>query len=156
VDRREPIREVLGMRRLVVLIAVVVALGSVSARGVADSPFKVIVNPTVKGSQIQRATLSSIFLKQVPRWGDGSPVHPVDQSMRSPVRMSFAADVLQRPLVEVQIYWSRKMGTGVAPPPVKPTDEEVAAYVAATPGSIGYVSSALPLPDGVRPLAIID
>jgi ABC-type phosphate transport system substrate-binding protein len=132
----------------------VLAVGLVPSVG-ADSAYRIIVHPGVKGSQIPRATLSSIFLKQAPRWGDGSPVQPVDQSMRSPIRQSFAADVLQRPLVEVQIFWTRRMATGVTPPPVKQTDEEIVAYVAATPGSIGYVSSTLELPDSVRSITII-
>jgi ABC-type phosphate transport system substrate-binding protein len=122
----------------------------------AEANYRVIVHPGVKGNQIPRATLTSIFLKQAPKWGDGSPVQPVDQSMRSPVRQSFAADVLQRPLVELQMFWSRRMATGVTPPPVKQTDADVVAYVAATPGSIGYVSAATALPDSVRPIAIVE
>ena len=122
----------------------------------AESAYRVIVHSQVKGSQIPRAILSSIFLKQAPRWGDGSPVQPVDQSMRSPIRRSFAAEVMQRPLMELQIFWSRRMATGVAPPPVKQTDQEVVAFVAATPGSIGYVSSGQPLPESVRQIAIVE
>jgi ABC-type phosphate transport system substrate-binding protein len=122
----------------------------------AEANYRVIVHPGVKGNQIPRATLTSIFLKQAPKWGDGSPVQPVDQSMRSPVRQSFAADVLQRPLVELQMFWSRRMATGVTPPPVKQTDADVVAFVAATPGSIGYVSAATALPDSVRPIAIVE
>jgi ABC-type phosphate transport system substrate-binding protein len=123
---------------------------------VGEANYRVIVHPGVKGNQIPRATLSSIFLKQAPKWGDGSTVQPVDQSMRSPVRQSFAADVLQRPLVELQMFWSRRMATGVTPPPVKQTDEDVVAYVAATPGSIGYVSATATLPDSVRSIAIVE
>jgi ABC-type phosphate transport system substrate-binding protein len=110
----------------------------------------------VKGSQIPRAALSSIFLKQAPRWGDGSAVLPVDQSVRSPVRHSFSNDVLQQGLVEVQVYWQRKMASGLTPPPVKTSDEEIVAFVASTPGAIGYVSSSTPLPDSVREVAIIN
>jgi ABC-type phosphate transport system substrate-binding protein len=132
------------------LVAVLVSLAG------AESSYRVIVHPGVKGSKIPRATLTSIFLKQAPRWGDGSPVLPVDQSMRSTVRRSFAADVMQRPLMELQIFWSRRMATGVQPPPVKQTDEEIVAFVAATPGSIGYVSAEQALPDSVRQIAIIE
>jgi ABC-type phosphate transport system substrate-binding protein len=137
-----------------VVLAALVAGGSVPTAG-ADAAYRVIVHPQVKGSQIQRATLSSIFLKQAPRWGDGSPVQPVDQSMRSRIRQSFVADVMQQPMVELQVFWSHKMATGVTPPPVKQTDEDVIAFVATTPGAIGYVSSATPLPEGVRPIAIV-
>ena len=122
----------------------------------ADQSYRIIVNPSVKGSQIPRTTLNSIFLKQAPRWADGSPVQPVDQSFRSHVRQSFAADVHQRPLMELQIFWTRRMADGVTPPPVKQSDDEIVAYVARTPGAIGYVSSATPLPDTVRAVAIIE
>jgi ABC-type phosphate transport system substrate-binding protein len=121
----------------------------------AESSYRIVVHSQVKGSQIPRAILSSIFLKQAPRWGDGQPVQPVDQSMRSRVRRSFVSDVLQQPMVEVQIFWSRKMAAGVTPPPVKQTDQDVLAFVAATPGAIGYVSTAIPLPEGVREIAVV-
>jgi ABC-type phosphate transport system substrate-binding protein len=146
----------LGKRRQAVLVLMAVLLAAVVPLAGADSGYRVIVHPGVKGSQIPRATLSSIFLKQAPRWSDGTPVLPVDQSMRSPVRMSFAAEVLQRPMVEVQIFWSRRMATGVTPPPVKQSDQEIVAFVASTPGSIGYVSSAQPLPETVRQVAIVE
>lgn len=146
----------MGTRTRAVLGVLALLATGLVPLAVADAPYRIVVHPAVKGSQIPRATLSSIFLKQAPRWGDGSPVLPVDQSMRSPIRQSFAADVLQKPMVEVQVFWSRRMATGVTPPPVKQTDEEIIAYVASHPGSIGYVSSNVPLPESVRTVAIID
>ena len=143
-------------KRLTVLVFSAAVVAGLAPAAVAEANYRVIVHPGVKGSQIPRATLTSIFLKQAPRWGDGSLVQPVDQSMRSSVRQSFAADVLQRPLVELQMFWSRRMATGVTPPPVKQNDEEVVAFVAATPGSIGYVSKVTALPDSVRLIAIVE
>ena len=140
-----------------VVVAFMVAVGAgLAPAAFAEASYRVIVHPGVKGTQIPRSTLSSIFLKQAPKWGDGSPVQPVDQSMRSSVRQSFAADVLQRTLVELQMFWSRRMATGVTPPPVKQTDADVLAFVASTPGSIGYVSATVTLPDTVRPIAIVE
>ncbi len=138
---------------LFVLAVAALAVGAVQVVS-ADVPFRVIVHPQVKGTQIPRAALSSIFLKQAPKWGDGSTVLPVDQSVRSPVRRSFSSDVLQQGLVEVQVYWQRKMAKGLTPPPVKTSDEEIVSFVASTPGAIGYVSSSTPLPDSVREVAI--
>jgi ABC-type phosphate transport system substrate-binding protein len=136
-----------------VLAAAVLAVGAAPVVS-ADAPFRVIVHPQVKGSQIPRAALSSIFLKQAPKWGDGSTVLPVDQSVRSAVRRSFSSDVLQQGLVEVQVYWQRKMAKGLTPPPVKTSDEEIVSYVASTPGAIGYVSSSTLLPDSVKMVEI--
>ena len=122
----------------------------------ADASFRVIVHPQVKGSQIPRSALTSIFLKQAPKWGDGTVVRPVDQSVQSLVRRSFSGDVLQQGIVEVQVYWQRKMSAGVVPPPVKTSDEDVVAFVASTPGAIGYVSAGAPLPDSVREVSVVD
>jgi len=120
----------------------------------ADASFRVIVHPQVKGSQIPRSALTSIFLKQAPKWGDGTVVRPVDQSVQSLVRRSFSGDVLQQGIVEVQVYWQRKMSAGVVPPPVKTSDEEIVSFVASTPGAIGYVSAATALPDSVKAIEI--
>lgn len=136
-----------------VLAAAVLAVGAAPVAS-ADATYRVIVHPQVKGSQIPRAALTSIFLKQAPKWGDGSTVLPVDQSVRSPVRKAFSSDVLQQGLVEVQVYWQRKMAGGVTPPPVKTSDEEIVSFVASTPGAIGYVSSSTPLPDSVKMVEI--
>jgi len=143
-----------ALRRAFILALALGTAASASPSVSADVPFRVIVHPQVKGSQIPRAALSSIFLKQAPRWGDGSPVQPIDQSVQSSVRKSFSADVLQQGIVAVQVYWQRKMSNGVVPPPVKTSDEEVVAYVASTPGAIGYVSAATPLPDSVKPVEV--
>jgi ABC-type phosphate transport system substrate-binding protein len=138
----------------------VLAVSSVLAGAVpllsAEAPFRVIVHPQVKGSEITRASLGALFLKQAPRWADGSAVLPVDQSVRSPVRRTFTLTVLRQGLVEVQVYWQRRMSAGVIPPPVKASDEEVLSFVASTPGAIGYVSATTPLPEGVRAVQLAD
>ena len=59
-------------------------------------------------------------------------------------------------VAEVQIYWQRRMTQGVTPPPVKTSDQEVVAFVASTPGAIGYVTAVTPLPEGVRAIELAD
>lgn len=144
------------MRRLVLsLLAALILYGFVSPVVAAtDASVRIVVHPQVKGTQIPRAVLSSIFLKQAPRWADGSAVLPVDQSVKSPVRSAFSNRLLGMPLMDVQIYWQRRMSAGVTPPPVKVSDEEVLAYVAANAGAIGYVSSTTPLPETVKAIDI--
>jgi ABC-type phosphate transport system substrate-binding protein len=138
------------------LVAGALAVAATAPVVFAEAPYRVIVHPQVKGTQMARASLSSIFLKQAPRWSDGRAVLPVDQSVRSSVRKSFSNDVLQQGIVEVQVYWQRRMSNGVTPPPVKASDEEVLLFVASTPGAIGYVSAATPLPDSVKTIDITD
>ena len=140
------------------LSALVVAVLAAGAAPVvsADARYRVIVHPQVKGNQIPRAALSSIFLKQASKWGDGRVAQPVDQSVRSPVRSAFSNSVLQQGIVEVQVYWQRRMARGQVPPPVKTSDEDIVAFVASTPGAIGYVTAGTPLPDSVREVAVVN
>lgn len=146
----------MGKRSHAVLVLAALVASGLAATAGADASYRIVVNPSVKGSQIPRATLNSIFLKQAPRWGDGSPVQPVDQSFRSRVRQSFVNEVHQRPVMEMQIFWNRRMQTGVTPPPVKQSDEEILAFVATTPGAIGYVTAETPLPETVREIAVVE
>jgi ABC-type phosphate transport system substrate-binding protein len=140
-----------------VLVLVLVLVAGVRLASTADEQFRVIVNPQVKGSQIPKAALASIFLKQATRWGDGSLVFPVDQSMRAPVRQAFSTRVIGKPIEGVQAYWTRRFAEGNAwPPPVKSSDADVISYVASTAGAIGYVSSSTALPDSVREVAVLD
>lgn len=144
------------MRRLLVFVVSLSCLGVVGDALAGEGSFRVIVHHQVKGSQIARGVLSSIFLKRAPKWNDGSAIVPVDQSVRSEVRKSFSGDVLSQGVVEVQIYWQRRMSMGMVPPPVKASDAEVVAFVASTPGAIGYVSPAAVLPETVRPVELTD
>ena len=57
--------------RLAALLVIAVLVATFVPAVSADASYRVIVHPQVKGTQIPRATLSSIFLKQAPKWGDG-------------------------------------------------------------------------------------
>lgn len=139
----------------VVAFSLAVAIGGASPAA-GEASFQVIVHRDVQGTQIPRADLSAIFLKDALRWGDGRRVEPVDQSLRSPVRKDFSEAVLQKSVDGIQLLWSRKVTRGVMPPVVKSTDEEVIAHVAENEGAIGYVSAGVPLPPTVKVLDIIE
>jgi ABC-type phosphate transport system substrate-binding protein len=142
-------------RLFIFAVVAVVGLSAGPAAAIqADAPVRIVVHPQVKGAQVPRSTLAAIFLKQAPRWGDGVPVIPVDQSVKSPVRNLFSSRILNQPLMDVQIYWQRKMSAGITPPPVKVSDEDVLAFVASTPGAIGYVAAGTPIPDSVKAIEI--
>jgi ABC-type phosphate transport system substrate-binding protein len=150
-------KEVSILRRLLLCAFALSGLWlAVQTSADAATPYHVIVNREVKGGRISRVALSSIFLRQAPRWADGSPIVPVDQSVQSEVRRSFSGDILSQGVVEVQIYWQRRMARGMTPPPVKASDEEVVRFVASNPGAIGYVTAATPLPESVRLVELTD
>ncbi|HVQ30912.1 MAG TPA: hypothetical protein VMV21_15080 [Vicinamibacteria bacterium] len=121
----------------------------------AADDFQVIVNAASPATEVERAEVARFFLRQSLKWSDGQAVLPVDQSSRSAVRDAFSRLVLKQPLPAVDTYWQRQIASGRAfPPPVKTSDAEVLAYVAATPGAIGYVVGGLNLTPGVKLLRL--
>lgn len=145
-----------SVRRRVSRLAVPVVL-LLCAVSDAEELFKVVAHPSIPGGQIKRETLAAVFLKQVPRWGDGTPVQPVDQSTQSPVRQSFSDAVLKQTVLAVQNYWRQQISGGrVRPPVVKASDAEVAAFVKATKGAVGYVSVGFATDEGVKLIRIVE
>jgi hypothetical protein len=144
------------------LLTVVIVIGALAALEAADFsspatlPFQVVAHPEVEGTRIPRATLSSVFLKEVVRSGDGELTRPVDQSMSSPLRAEFTEQVLTVPVDGIQRFWHRRIMKGISPPPVRSSDEAVLKYVAGNQGAIGYVSAGTALPAGVKALEVVD
>lgn len=139
-------------KRSVITIAFVF-LAAVSG---GEEPYTVIVNPANPATQIKRSALAVIFKKEMVRWNDGSPIVPVDQSARAPVRSAFSNLALGEPVVAVLAYWQRRMAQGRLPPVVKSSDDEVVAFVRANRGAIGYVSAQVTLDGTVKSLKLVD
>lgn len=148
------------MRRtsIIALSFIVLSLALVGSNSAvpADDSFVVIVHSETNGDQLPKVILSAIFLRKAPRWEDGLDVRPVDQSMSSPLRAAFTTAVLDMPVNGLQRFWSDEIEKGVQPPPVKSTDEEIIAYVASTPGAIGYVTAGAALPEAVKTMRVVD
>ena len=144
----------------------VAALLMSAALGVAGSPtaeegsYVVIVAASNPASSIKRQELARLFLKKTGRWSHGGGVTPVDQSAGSPVRNAFTRAVLavegMGQISAVQNFWLQQVYSGRStPPPVKATDAEVIAFVASTPGAVGYVGAA-PSAGGVKVLTVTE
>jgi hypothetical protein len=94
-------------------------------------------------------------LKNVTKWANGTVALPVDQSLTSPARVAFSKDVFDQPVVAIQAYWQEEIAQGrQGPPPVKASDAEVTAFVAANVGAIGYVSADTILPGNTKVLKV--
>jgi ABC-type phosphate transport system substrate-binding protein len=124
------------------LIAGCAAAFCIAAAPVAAQDFKVIVNSASGVSELPAATVSKIFLKETTKFPSGSAAVPVDQGKTSPVRAAFSKAVVGRPVSAVETYWQQQIFSGKEnPPAAKGSDDDVIAFVKATPGAIGYVSA---------------
>lgn len=142
---------------LVALLGLALGLAGAATLRAQTVGFKIIVPIANPATKIRRADAAAFFLRKAVRWGHGPAALPVDQSMTSAIRARFSDKVLGQPLVAVRTYWQQQMFSGtLKPPPVKTSDEDVIAFVAADPGAVGYVADTVTLPATVKELAVID
>lgn len=120
--------------------------------------FVLIANAANPATTISKLDAARIFLKKTRAWPGGGPsADPVDQRDASPARKEFLAVVIRKDAAAMSAYWQSQLFVGrTTPPPVKGSDAEVVAFVAAAKGGIGYVSSGLALPATVKAITLGD
>jgi hypothetical protein len=125
---------------------------------VAEAPtYHVVVNTQNPVSEMPRADVSKMFLKQITKWPDGRIVVPVDQSANSDVRAVFCTGVHQRSPQAIQSYWQKEIfSRRGAPPFVKVGDDEVMAFVVSNAAAIGYVGGDAKISPGLKILRLKD
>ena len=133
------------------------AAPAASAAAVARG-FVVIANAANPATTLSKADVMRIFLKKMRVWpGGGPPAEPVDQRDLSPARKEFLSAVLGKDAAGMNAYWQSQLFVGrTTPPPVKASDADVIAFVAATRGGIGYVSAGETLPATVKAITLGD
>jgi ABC-type phosphate transport system substrate-binding protein len=101
----------------------------------------VIVHPSVVVDRLDVTELRAIFLGSMTRWSDGSSIVPITMSV-GPVQQAFVEGVLEKRVDLFTRYWLHIAFHGRGVPPRAVSQEAVVvAFVAATPGAVGYVSA---------------
>jgi hypothetical protein len=107
----------------------------------AQAGVAVIANPSVADADSK--IIKKIFLNKANQIA-GEFCTPVDQSFQSPVRAEFVHKVLGQTMEDNHAYWTEQIFTGQGIPPKEiENDAKVKAFVASTPGAVGYVNEAL-------------
>jgi TonB family protein len=133
--------------------AATVAAMCMSTIVVAQSGYRVVVNPSNPVSSLSKNEVTKLFLEKT-SWDSGAPAAPVDLLAVSPVREGFSKDVLGLSVTEaVDRIRETARAAGGNPPPAMASDREVLAYVRLKPGAIGYVSLAADI-TGVKVIAV--
>ena len=144
------------MYAAILLVLALVAPSTTPAAADQQAGYVVIVNEANDIATLSAGELSRMFLKKTNRWDSGLDVVPVDLPEDAPVRAAFSAAVHGKPVAAIHAYWQQQIFSGRAVPPTeKPSDDQVVAFVRATPGAVGYVASSTPLTTGVRRLQVI-
>lgn len=146
------------MKKLPVLLAVFLffSLSSIpKALSQGDPGYLVIVNQSNPVISLSKKQVSNMLLRQITKWEDGKRVEPADLPEKSGVRKDFTKDVHGRSISSINSYWEKQVKGGLnLPTPTFDTDMDVIEYVKSRPGAIGYVSSAVNLPDEVKSITL--
>lgn len=136
-------------RWITITLAALAAAALRTAPAVAqDEGFVVIVNTANPVTALSRQQVTDIFMKKTAQWAHGGDVHPVDQPAVAPVRDAFSRAVHGKPASAVASWWGQQMFSGRAvPPPQRPTDRAVVAFVREDALGIGYVTTGTPVQD---------
>ena len=141
-------------RLALAVIALAIAAPPVAAQA---GGYRVIVNAANPVTQLSRQDLSKMFLKKLRAWKGAGEVQPVDLGEDATARQAFSREVHRKDVRAVKAYWQQLIFTGQGAPPVeKGSDDEVIAFVARSPASIGYVSAAATLGPGVKLVHVVE
>lgn len=134
---------------LAVLLLLCGASASVADAATAPETFVLVAHPDVPRESLDKKTVSRIFLGKKTRWDGGLPVVPV-VLREGDLHESFVEAMLDRTASKYEVFWKQAVFTGRGIPPRSFADEaELLAFVAATPGAVGYVSAGASL-EGVK------
>ena len=105
----------------------------------ATEQIAVIVSLAHPEEAVSRAELNRIYERRRRFWSNGTRIVPINLSAEHPVRLQFSRLIFDKLPRDMQDYWNTRYFQGVSPPYVLASEDAVLAFVASTPGSIGYV-----------------
>lgn len=112
---------------------------------------ELIVHPSVKVETIQLKELRAIYAMRRSQWQDGAQVHLAVYNNDHELHREFSKELLAVFPHQLQTRWDKLVYSGRAAPPARFTTEAaMIAYVASTPGAVGYIGSHSSVPDTVK------
>ncbi len=102
----------------------------------------VITHPSVSDKSISKSDLKKIYLGTKIKWGNKKKIHFVTLKSGDGHKSLLKAYINKTPS-QFKNYWKKRVFTGKGKMPKSfKSDKEMIAYVAKTPGAIGYISTA--------------
>ena len=143
-----------SVHRLPALLIVAGLAAATASQARGQEEVAVIAHPAVGQDTLSKGELLDYYTGDIERWPDGSRVVVKDLKEKGAVRDRFYRFLGKRPS-RMKSIWLRNMLSGEGDPPESvATEQELLARVAATPGALGFVSSAR-VTDQVRVLILI-
>jgi len=126
----------------IVTLLITLLLATAAAADVSDR-LVVVAHPEVPVDAISLRELQRIYLGKSTRWAGGERIRPVLVEDESALGV-FVTEYLARTEENFSVYWKRMVFTGKGRPPrAFATHDELAFFVRATPGAIGFLPAGM-------------
>jgi hypothetical protein len=136
-----------------ILSVATLAAATLAAAPAAAGAELVVVNPDCNAAMISAGELKALYGGRKRSLPDGERMEILVLA-DSPIHERFLADYLGSTPDQFSTYWERLVFIGQGKLPRSfASEKELLAYVAATPGAIGYIDAGTPH-DGVKVLTI--
>ena len=133
---------------------VVLALAAVLlAAGAARAGVVVVAHPGVPADAVGAGELQDMVLGKTGAWSDGTAVKPAVLS-GGPAAEEFLKTYVKKSPSQFGTFWKKAVFSGTGTPPDEfGSDADLVAFVAATPGAVGFVAEGTDT-GGVKVLAV--
>lgn len=127
--------------------------GCLLATGTAVAGPILIAHPGVPDDALSAGDVQKVFLGKTANWSDGSSVKLCTLD-GGPTADAFLKGVVKKSPKQFSTFWRKAVFSGTGEMPAQfDTEAELAAFVAGTPGAVGFVDEATDH-DGVKVIAI--
>ena len=142
-----------GMKSLLPYVIFIAMLFIVKAAN-AEGSYAIITNAANPVASLGGADVMQIFLGKKVSWDDGTKIEIVTFT-DSDIHQKFLKDYVKKNPQQFLCYWRQMLFTGKGTVPKDfNSDAEIVAFIAKTPGAIGYVSVESSSSPGVKSIPI--
>lgn len=134
-------------------ITALLAASTLLASSLLAAP-AIVANADVKTAALSKEDAKNVLLGTKGRWDDGTPIR-LAVLRGIPGHEAAVQAFTSRTADQFDKYWKKQVfsGKGIAPDAFD-TEEELCAFVAKTPGAVGYVGDEAAASKGVKVIAV--
>lgn len=135
------------------LVTWTLAAALLAVAGTAGAAPVLIAHPGVTADALEAGQVQNIFLGKTAQWDDGTRV-TLAMLKGGDVSDAFLKANVKKSQRQFETFWKKAVFSGTGEMPAAfDTEAELVAFVAATPGAVGYIDSATPH-DSVKEVAV--
>ena len=128
-----------GLALLIAHIPLLSGMMAFAETPTANHAIAIIIPAHSTSPGLTREKLALIYKRKILYWDNDTKIQPVNLPISHALRSSFSQLLLGQSPEDMESFWNDMYFHGILPPYVLGSEEAVIRFIAATPGSIGYV-----------------